>query len=86
MTQQEKPIVATEQNARMSTKHMIFTKELREKVRGSVGCAFYPARSRAYIEALEEIARAAQAYSTNSTPTNGVKLDAALEKVDRMRE
>lgn len=63
----------------------IFHAEIRKRVHDSVAGAFDPGRTRAYLEALEEIARAAQTYLTNSTPTNAVGLDAALQRVDRMR-
>lgn len=39
----------------------------------------------AYVDALEKIAHAAKRYLDNSTYFNAVRLDAAPNKVDRMR-
>lgn len=39
-----------------------------------------------YVKALEEVARAAKTYYVNSTPSNAVHLNDALQKVDWMKE
>lgn len=64
----------------------IFDAKTRKKIVDvHITCGFNPGQTRAYIETLEDIARAAEQYVTNSTPVNAIKLNAALDVVDRMR-
>lgn len=65
----------------------IFTAQLRERARAKEATIYgtVPDLTLAYIEALEDVARAAELYIKNSTPTNAVMLDAALDAVDRMQ-
>lgn len=69
-----------------------FDKNLRARVHNSIGGAFDPARTRAYLEALEEIAKAgADVWQYTLFVPKGQqqryqRLADALQKVDWMRE
>lgn len=63
----------------------VFDKDTRELIFANIGGGRNPKMTREYVRTLEEVARMADVYLTNSTPANAVLLGDALAKVDRMR-